>query len=304
MPQSPAITDPEIAAFVAEADGFPPEPPGDIAAQRRAYDAMAAHFRVPRPAGVSVTDASLPGPAGPIPVRSYAPGAPGRVRIVYCHGGAYSLGGLESHDDVCAEIAAATGCVLTAVDYRLAPEHRHPAAFEDALAATEAALAEGPAVVAGDSAGGGLAAAVALALRGRAELRGQALIYPTLGGEALGLASYADCATAPLLTTADILALQAARAGGPPPLDDPSFAPLLAVDMDGAAPCYATAAEVDPLRDDAPALAERLRVAGVPVTLRIEAGLPHMWLRARHRSAAAKAAFAALCAGIAALARD
>ncbi|MEL6218927.1 MAG: alpha/beta hydrolase [Pseudomonadota bacterium] len=283
------IHDPDILAFIAEVAAQPAATDDSIAAERAAYDAMSAHFRAPRPAGLTVTDGLLTGEE--IPTRHYVPGDPSPVRVIYFHGGGWVVGGLESHDDVCAEIAAETRCPVTAVDYRLAPEHRHPAAFEDALAATRAALADGPVIVVGDSAGGNLAAAVAVALRGETALRGQVLIYPGLGGERLRLASYTDCAEAPLLRTADLAHYAKLRAPDGPLWDDPSYAPLAAQDLTGVAPCFASAAGVDPLRDDCALWAERLRAAGGTAEAVTEPELPHMWLRARHRSARAAAAF-------------
>ncbi len=299
----PEIRDPEVLAFVAEVEAAPALAlDAPMAAQRAAYDAMAERFRAPRPGGLAVAEDTLAGPGGPIHRRHYLPEAGGPERLVYCHGGGHTLGGLESHDDVCAEIAAGTGLAVTAVDYRLAPEHPHPAGYEDALAAATAALAEGPVVLVGDSAGGGLAASVAHALAGHPGLLGQVLIYPGLGGEALGLPSYRDCAEAPLLATADVVGFRRLRAGDGVPEGDPTFAVLAAPVPQGVAPAFVSAAEVDPLRDDGPLYAERLRAAGVPARAVVEPELPHMWLRARHRSARAAAAFARVLAAIRALA--
>ena len=289
---STEITDPEIRAFVEAAAGYYPEGKASLSVpeRRRRYDAMAADFRQPRPAGLAVTDETVPAPAGTVPVRRYRPAEAGGVTVVYFHGGGFMLGGLDSHDDVCAEIADRTGCPVVAVDYRRTPEHVHPAAYEDSLAAARAALADGPVILAGDSAGGNLAAALALALR-NADVRGQVLIYPALGGERLGLASYEENAEAPMLTTRDMHFYHELRAGGPPPDDDPSFFPLAAGDLSGVAPCFASAAAVDPLRDDAVEYVRRLREAGAEAALAVEDQLPHGHLRARAGSARARAAF-------------
>lgn len=294
----PPIADPEVLRYIAEVESFFPDgtATASAAGQRAAYDALAAHYRAPRPSGLTTEDTALPGPGGPIPVRHYRPGGgtSPRPRIVFFHGGGFVVGGLESHDDVVAEFVAATGAVAMAVDYRLAPEHLHPAAFDDARAATEWALARGPVVLAGDSAGGSLAASVAHALRG-ADIRGQMLIYPGLGGERLGLAAYTECATAPLLTTADIHSYRGFRTGGAPePESDPRFSALAAADHTGTAPCFASAAGVDPLRDDPVEYVRRLNGAGVAARCVVEPQLPHSWMRARHQSARAGAAFARL----------
>lgn len=294
------ITDPEVLRYIAEVEGFFPDGTALATAedQRAAYDALAAHYRAPLPAGIAVEDGALPGPLGPIPVRHFRPAGPGPVRIVFFHGGGFVVGGFESHGDVVAEMAAGTGAGAMAVAYRLAPEHTHPAAFDDALAATEWALAQGPVVLCGDSAGGSLAASVAHALRGR-DIRGQVLIYPGLGGEGLGLTSYTDCADAPLLTTADIHSYRGFRTGGAPePVDDPTFAVLGAAEHTGTAPCFASAAGVDPLRDDPVEYVRRLTGAGVMAHCVVEPQLPHSWMRARHQSARAKAAFGRLIAAL------
>ncbi len=299
--------DAEMRRFVVETEGFYPP---DVACwtveeQRGAYDRMAAHFRAPRPAGLTVRDETSPGPAGPVPVRRYQPGAALRsaARVVYFHGGGCVLGGLDSHDDVCADLAHRLGLEVVSVDYRLAPEHPHPAAFDDALAVAEAEARARPVILAGDSVGGGLAAGAALALRGSARVLGQALIYPSLGGEALDLPAYRAQAVAPLLTTEDLRAYQALRAAGAPPWSDWRFAPLSATDVSGAAPAAAFAAALDPLRDDGAAWVDRLRAANVPARSEIAEGLCHGCLRARRRSGRAAAFFDRICDAIAEFAR-
>jgi acetyl esterase len=294
---STTITDPEVLEFIAQTDSFyPPNTVGfSIADQRRVYDGMCAAFRQPRPDTVAVADETVDGPGGPVPQRRYMPQkpkpiTPEPITVIYFHGGGFVVGGLESHDDVCAEIAVATGCPVISVDYRLCPEHVHPAAYDDSLAAVRAALADGPVLLAGDSAGGNLAAAVALALRGAA-IRGQVLIYPDLGGERLGLPSYSECAEAPMLTTRDLAFYRTVRAGGPPPEADPTFFPLAATDYTGLAPCFISAAGVDPLRDDGVEYVRRLVGAGVEAYCVVEPQLPHAHLRARHMSHRARDAF-------------
>jgi acetyl esterase len=251
---------------------------------------MWALFRQPRPTGLTVTDETIAGPGGLLPQRRYAPENPKSVTVVYFHGGGYMLGGLESHDDVCAEIAAGSGCPVVSVDYRLCPEHLHPAPFEDCLAATGAALAVSPVILAGDSGGGNYAAAVAQALRG-ADIRGQVLIYPALGGLQLGLPSYTECAVSPLLTTRDLVYYRNIRSGGLAPQNDPTFYPLHATDFRGLAPCFISAAGVDPLRDDGVEYVRRLVGAGVEAYCAVEPQLPHGHLRARHMSHRAREAF-------------
>ena len=279
--------DPEIAAFIETSRRFDPPPGADIGAVRESYAKLCAHYDAGHPDGVGTGDFTLAG----CPARRYRTAAP-VGNVLYLHGGGFYVGGIASHDSICAEIALRANCSLTALEYRLAPEHVHPAAFEDALNAALALSNDAPLVLVGDSAGGTLAAAVAVHLRGQGRIAGQVLIYPALGGHALGLASYTEKADAPLLSTADIA--ECFRLNGAP-VDDPTAAPLIAPDHLDVAPCFASAAAEDPLRDDVPYYAERLRDAGVAVDIVIDAGLPHGWLRARHDSAVARAAFTRIC---------
>ena len=289
---STGITDPEVLEFIARTESFTPPNAIEftIADQRRVYDQMCAAFRQPRPAGVAVTGETIDGPGGPIPQRRYLPEDAGPVTVVYYHGGGFGVGGLESHDDICAEIAAGTGCQVVSVDYRLCPEHIHPAAYDDSLAAARAAVAGGPVILAGDSTGGNLAAAVAQTLRGAA-IKGQVLIYPGLGGWKLGLPSLTECADAPMLKAGELEYYRRMRAGGAPPEDDPTFAPLEAEDFSGLSPCFISAAGVDPLRDDGVEYVRRLIGAGVTAYCAVEPQLPHGHLRARTTSHRARAAF-------------
>ena len=127
-----SLIDAETWEFVRRSEAFAPDDaaPGDIAAQRRAYDAMCRAFHHGRPKGVGTEDRDADG----VTVRIYSAGDPTRT-VLYLHGGGFALGGLDSHDDICAEICAGTGYRVVAVDYRLAPEHVHPAAFDDAWTA-------------------------------------------------------------------------------------------------------------------------------------------------------------------------
>lgn len=272
--------DADTLAWIEQVEGESTPMGASIQAMRAAYEASRKAAHRGRPAGLRVEDVTLAG----CPARRYHAGTRGRV--LFFHGGGYVLGSLDSHDDACAPLAVGAQCEVIALDYRLAPEHPFPAAYEDALAAAMAL--NGPFVLAGDSAGGTLAAGVALALRETGNVVGQVLIYPALGGAALDLPSYREKADARLLTTND-MRWYAEQWGAPP--DDPRAAPLLAEDVRGVAPCIAFAAAEDPLRDDAVAWVARLRAAGISAQAHIEEGLPHGYLFARHDSAMAAAAF-------------
>jgi acetyl esterase len=274
------LIDEETWAFIRRtAESYPDDAVDlSIADQRNVYDAMCRDFRQPRPAGVETEDRHAEG----VPVRIYTAGDPTRT-VVYLHGGGFVVGGLDSHDDVCAEICAQTGYRIVAVDYRLCPEHVHPAQFQDAWTAVQWAAREfgDPLVLAGDSAGGNLAAAVSHHARGRLDgILGQVLIYPGLGGDR-SKGSYIEHAQAPLLTLDDIVFYEKVRCGGPPPQNDPTYAPLQDTDFTGLPPTVVVTADCDPLRDDGPDYCARIKKAGGTAHCINEAGLVHGYLRAR-----------------------
>ena len=285
------IIDKETWQFIHKSARFYPESVAQmsIVEQRRVYDAMCRAFAVGRPRNIKVADSRT----GTIGLRHYTVGG-GSARIVYFHGGGFVMGGLESHDDVCAEICVATGYDLISVDYRLAPEHLHPAMFEDALAATRYVLEMDrlPLLLCGDSAGGNLAAAVAHALRGKtSEIAGQLLIYPSLGGN-LASGSYISHAAAPMLSRDDIIFFEKIRAKGQPPQDDPTFAPLLDTEFSGLPPTIVISAECDPLSDDGYNYCQQIAAAGGKTLWINERGLVHGFLRGRHTVTRAKRSFA------------
>ncbi|TMV15254.1 alpha/beta hydrolase [Arenibacterium halophilum] len=294
------LLDEEIHAFIARTNASYPEDAAglDIAGQRRVYDAMCADFHAGRPDGVAVEDRSV----SKVPLRIYTAGEPS-CTVLYLHGGGFLVGGLDSHDDVCAEICAGTGYRVVAVAYRLSPEHKHPAAFEDARTALEWVIEsfEGPVVLAGDSAGGNLAAALAHSSRGKTRrIAGQVLIYPGLGGDS-NATSYHDHAEAPMLSRSDLEFYDGIRADGAPPRTDPTYAPLGDRDFRKLPRTVIFTAECDPLQSDGPAYADRLRQAEVPVHLVDEPGLVHGYLRARHMSNRARESFERIILAIEAL---
>jgi acetyl esterase len=216
-------------------------------------------------------------PAAGVPVRVYRPVAEGVLpAIVHLHGGGWVLGDLDTHDSVCRDLAAQTGCAVVAVDYRLAPEHPFPAALEDSLAAVRAVdeLGLDPERVAvyGDSAGGGLAAVIARELRGA--LRHQALVYPVCDARLGATDSYARYAEGYFMTAADMRWFMDHYAAGVDPTD-PRLSPLAAEDVSGAAPATIVLAGCDPLRDEGAAYARKLEAAGVEVELREYPGQVH-----------------------------
>jgi acetyl esterase len=297
MPDYDKLIDAETRAFIRATEAcYPPEAASfPISKQREAYDAMCRAFFRGYPEGVTAEDRAL----GGVPCRIYGGGE--AAMLIYFHGGGFVVGGLDSHDDVCAELCQATGFRVISVDYRLAPEHRHPAAFDDALAATRAALAEfpGPLVLAGDSAGGNLTAAVAEALKAEPRLAGQVLIYPGLGGDP-DRGSALTHAEAPLLTRDDLAFYASVRyADGQEPADDPTAAPLWAASFAGLPPTVAFSAECDPLADDARAYCGLIGAEGGRAHWWLEPGLVHGYLRARHSVARARDSFTRIAQAIA-----
>lgn len=274
------LIDEETWAFIRRTAESYPEDAVDlsIADQRRVYDEMCGQFRQPRPPGVE-TNAAL---ADGVGVRIYSCGYPTRT-VVYIHGGGFVVGGLDSHDDICAELCVQTGYRVVAVDYRLCPEHVHPAQFQDCWAAVNWAFQEfgDPLVLAGDSAGGNLAAAVSHHARGRTDaILGQVLVYPGLGGDT-GQGSYITHAHAPLLTRDEVLFYEKVRCGGAVPANDPTFAPLQDTDFKRLPPTVVVTADCDPLRDDGAEYCARIIAADGQAHWINEAGLVHGYLRAR-----------------------
>lgn len=292
----PLPTEPGILAFLEICDTFYPADAVDvpIGQQRVWYDALCARFDRPLPDGMSTENHRIAGVA----IRRYRPAVMRTTTVLYyIHGGGFVVGSLDSHHAICAEIAARVGAELVSVDYRLAPEHVWPRQTDDCFLVLQDLLSEGRKVVlVGDSAGGNLAAGLALRARdaGFSGIIGQALIYPALGGDLVS-GSYTEMAEAPGLTTTDVAYYrQVLRA----PADDPVAYPLLAQSLEGLPPTYITVAHFDPLRDDGLHYAERLRLAGVAATFRCEPQMVHAWLRARHMSEGAGRGFAALCEAI------
>jgi acetyl esterase len=247
-------------------------PSPDLAQQLR--DGARERCRTrPRGPELAVVE-DLTGP-GAVPLRRYRPGGAGLPLLVYLHGGGFVFCDLDTHDRTCRRIARACDVDVLAVDYRLAPEHPHPAALDDAVAVLSWAR---PAAVAGDSAGGLLATAACLALRDTGgPLPGlQALICPNTD-LTLSSPSITEKGTGYGLD-ADMLAYFAASYV-PDPAARAAASPLHAPDLTGLSPALIVTAENDPLRDEGEAYARRLAAAGVPVRHRREAGLPHGFIQ-------------------------
>jgi acetyl esterase len=304
-----ADLDDEVRAFIAKSESFYPASANEAspAENRAIYDRMCAAFDRPRPPGLAVTDETLraTAPTRALPIRRYRPAnAPTGRLVLYFHGGGFVVGGLHSHDGICAELATTSERELVALDYRLAPEHLYPAALDDAEAAYLSLYAATPRiVVAGDSAGGNLAAALCLRLRRKALPLpiGQVLIYPGLHPKA-GRAAGTWRAEVPMLRASDILVYRHLYTGqNANDTDDAELAPLAARDFTGLPPAAVFAADIDPLAEDAADYVAALKAAGVAATLDPGTGLVHGHLRGRHSSARIARNFAAIAAALHAL---
>lgn len=276
--------DPDAKSYLERlaALGAPPITELTPAEVRLASEATAADLFGPTDPVGAVVDQALP---GPVRTRVYRP--PGGSRelpvLVYFHGGGWVAGSLDTHDGVCRALCARTPCVVVSVDYRLAPEHRFPTAVEDAWAATawvaeHAASIGGDAArvaVGGDSAGGTLAAVVALRARDHGlVLRLQLLVYPVADYD-LDSPSYREHADGYGLTRDAMRWYWEHYLGPDADGSSPEASPLRAADLSGAAPAQVLTVEYDPLRDEGEAYAERLRAAGVPADGRRIGGLIH-----------------------------
>ena len=271
---------------------------------RAQMEAMTA-ARGGEPTAVAHTlDRKIPGPAGEIPVRIYWPAEGGtRGALVYYHGGGFVKGSPQSSDTTGWGLAMDSRAVCVSVDYRLAPEHKYPTPFHDCYGPLAHIAANGPEygvdagrlAVAGDSAGGNLAAAVALKARdtGGPALRAQALIYPCLTDD-LSAPSFAYNANPPGLSTQSMGNYWNWYLGEDMVSEDPYATPLKALNLANLPPAMILTAEYDPLYCDGVEYAARLRAAGVPVHYHCGHRLIHGFMRARLKGQRSAAAFAAM----------
>jgi acetyl esterase len=233
----------------------------------------------------AVQNRTIPGAAGEMPTRIYTPSGTGPFPVlVYSHGGGWVIGNLDAYDATCRALTNAAGCIVVAMEYRLAPEHKFPAAPEDCYAATQwvtanaAAIGGDPArlAIGGDSAGGNLTAVVAHMARDRGgpALRYQLLVYPVTDYH-FDTASYRENAEGYLLTKDAMVWFWNHYLRSTTDGTNPLASPLRATNLHGLPPAMVLTAEFDPLRDEGEAYAARLQEAGVPVTLRRYGGMIH-----------------------------
>lgn len=288
--------DPELAALAEKAVAAGQPPLTALSVDQARDRVRAGNALCNGGPNVAVWDFDVAGPGGRLGMREYAPRElrAGRL-IVYFHGGGWVTGDLDYSDQICRHLAHACGAVVISVDYRLAPEHPYPAALDDAWTALHYAARSHPhrggLCVAGDSAGGALAAALAQRARGSDELHvdAQLLIYPALDCD-LGRPSYIECADAFPMGSAAMTWFWDHYAADPAARREPGASPLRAARFSDLPTTAIVVAGHDPLRSEAEAYAERLQGEGTPVTMLPYPTLGHGFLRMTSVCSAARAA--------------
>jgi acetyl esterase len=284
--------DPQMQAVLARMtqSALPPLCTVSADAARKLYRETRAALCPPVPAVDEVRELATSGPHGPIPLRFYrglgAPDGEALPALVFFHGGGWTIGDLDTHDIVCRTLANKAHCAVFAVDYRMGPEHKFPAAVDDCLAATRWVVRQAAVLgvdaariaVGGDSAGGNLAAVVAIALRdaGAPQLVFQALVYPATD-QRMDSASHASFAEGYLLTRDNLLWFRDNYLA-PADYDDWRASPLRAADLAGLPPAHIITAGYDPLLDEGRAYSDRLAGSGVTVLYECFEGMTHGFL--------------------------
>ncbi len=300
---------PETEAMLKEAAASGMRPYQDLSVEEaRAQIRKVFAQRGPGEPVAHVENRTIPGPAGEIPVRVYRPdGSPPFPTLVYFHGSGFVIADLDTHDPICRSLTNSSGCALVSVDYRLAPEHPYPAAPEDCYAATQWVAEHGSEIgadgsriaVGGDSAGGNLAAVVALMARERGgpPIEAQILIYPVTDHN-FTTPSYRDNAEGYGLGAGTMRWFWGHYLANEADGAEPYASPLRASDLSGLPPAHVVTAEYDPLRDEGEAYAERLKQAGVRTTSVRYNGVVHGFFGAMNQIPDAREAIATTAAAL------
>jgi acetyl esterase len=280
----PVTLDPDAAAvYKAFLEAGRPAYETVSPAEAREFYLQARFVSNPEPPELaSIEPLAIPSPAGPIPARVYTPVKLRKANglapcLVFFHGGGWVIGNLDSHDVACRKLADEGQLIVISIDYRLAPEHKFPAAVNDVVAATkwiagnakQLGIDASRLVIGGDSAGGNLAAVVAISARDGSgpAIAGQVLIYPAVDF-AMKHPSHREPETSILLTHSAIKWFTGLYLNGPADGDDWRASPARATTLAGLPPAYVLTAGADPLRDEGDEYAKRLKEAGVAVTYR------------------------------------
>jgi acetyl esterase len=277
--------DPQIQALLDKGTGVPATHTLPIDVARGQYEARIA-LTAPAAEIAAVRERTIEGPGGKLRIRIYTPLGSGPFPLlVFCHGSGFVLCSLDTHDGMCRNLCAGAECVVASVDYRLAPEHKFPAGIDDCLCATLWAAAHaaelgadpGRIAVGGDSAGGNMAAVIALRVRdeGGPPLCGQLLLYPVTDYHTPGTPSYEENAEGYGLTRDTMKWFWGHYLNNPSEGAHPHASPLRATDFTGLPPTLVITAEYDPLRDEGELYAARSRTAGVPTRLSRYDGVNH-----------------------------
>jgi acetyl esterase len=277
--------DPQIQELLDKGTGVPATHTLPVDVARAQYEARIVLMAPPAEIA-GVREQIIAGPDRPLRLRIYTPPGTGPFPLlVFFHGSGFVLCSLDTHDGMCRNLCAAAGCVVASVDYRLAPEHKFPAGIEDCLHATRWAAAHATELgadasriaVAGDSAGGNMAAVTAIRVRdeGGPALCGQLLLYPVTDYYTPGTPSYEANAEGYGLTRDTMKWFWDHYLCDPSEGEHPHASPLRAPDLSGLPPALVITAEYDPLRDEGELYAKKLRASGVPTTFTRYDGVNH-----------------------------
>lgn len=282
--------DPQAQAFLDQMVAFGAQPLNTLSPEdaRKAFDLLAELSELKPEPVAKVEDRLIPGPVGQIPIRVYTPqGTEPFPVLIFFHGGGFVLGSIKIYEELCRALTNGADCIVVSVDYRVAPEHKFPAAVEDCYAATKWVAGNAKAIggdpthiaVGGDSAGGNLAAVVSLMARdqGTPPLVYQLLVYPTTSF-ALDTPSCQENADGYFLTRDDMVWFRNLYLRSNADRNDPYASPLQAQDLRGLPSALVITAEFDPLRDEGEAYAARLREADVAVVCTRYNGMIHGFL--------------------------
>ena len=292
--------DPQIQVLLDRGTGVPATHTLPVAVARTQYEARIALMAPPAEIA-GLREHTIDGPGGPLRIRLYTPRGTGPFPLlVFFHGSGFVLCSLDTHDGMCRNLCAGAGCAVASVDYRLAPEHKFPAAIDDCLHATRWAAAHAAELganarhiaVGGDSAGGNMAAVTALRVRdeGGLVLCAQLLLYPVTDYYTPGTPSYQENAEGYGLTRDTMKWFWGHYLSDASEGAHPHASPLRATDLSGLPPALVITAEYDPLRDEGELYAEKLRAAGVPIALTRYDGVNHgfmFWVGVVDKSGAA-----------------
>ncbi len=277
----------QMMAAQAQAANVPPMWEMDAATARAGAEVSFQAFNQPMPDGVTITDSTVPGPAGAIPVKVFNPGGGTLPLLVYLHGGGWVIGSPSTHAKLCAELALGANCVVVSVDYRMAPEHPAPAPLDDCVAAIKHIVtnasdfgADGSRfAIGGDSAGGNLTAAAALRLRdeGGPQAKLLLLFYGAYTGD-LDLPSVVANGEGKILTRQAMRWFYDHYLSGGASTDDPLIAPIKG-NLKGLPQALLIVGTQDPLLDDSKLFSKALTEAGVPNTLSIYEDQVHVFVQ-------------------------